>query len=152
VRFLMVDRIKELESGKRALGVKNVALSEDFLTHHFPETPIMPGALIVESLVQLADWIIRESSGFERVGLPIQFERARFQRIVRPGDQLHLEVELLAAEGETARFRGEASCDGRRVASARFTLGVTAAAPFQSADESRRLFRTITFGLEPAAR
>jgi 3-hydroxyacyl-[acyl-carrier-protein] dehydratase len=148
----MVDRINELESGKRARGVKNVALSEDFLTHHFPETPIMPGALIVESMVQLADWIIRESSDFARVGLAVHFESARFQRIVRPGDQLQLEVELIAAEGQTARFRATASCDGQRAASARFTLGVTAADAFHSPEDSRRLFRTIAFGLDPAER
>jgi 3-hydroxyacyl-[acyl-carrier-protein] dehydratase len=144
LRFLLIDRIDELARGKSAVGVKNVTMSEDFLTLHFPDSPIMPGALIVEALVQLADWVVREATDFASVGLPLGFERARFHRIVRPGDQLRLAVEALEFGASTARFQGEASCAGRRVATSRFTLGLRAAEPLLAPEEARRLYATLT--------
>lgn len=151
MRFLLVDRIVEIESGKRARGIKNVAMSEDFLTHHFPDTPIMPGALIAEAAVQLATWVIREASGFRRSGLAVEFERARFQELVRPGDQLEIETELLAMDDETARFRATARCRGRRVASGRFVLALVDAETQEAAAELRRQFAVLTLPLEGPA-
>jgi 3-hydroxyacyl-[acyl-carrier-protein] dehydratase len=145
LRFLLVDRIEELASGRRARGLKNVTLSEDFFTHHFPGTPVMPGALISESLVQLAGWMIREESAFQRLGLAESFDRVKFHRLVHPGDQLVLEVERLdETEAERARFRGEATCRDRRVAEARFTLRLWPADLFEDAEQARRLFAVMT--------
>ena len=86
MRFLLVDRITHMEKGKRATGIKNVTLSEDFFTFHFPDHPIMPGALIAECLVQLADWTVRDSEDFASVALPSAFETIKFHHLVRPGD------------------------------------------------------------------
>ncbi|MFY9823751.1 MAG: 3-hydroxyacyl-ACP dehydratase FabZ family protein [Thermoanaerobaculia bacterium] len=144
MRFLLVDRIEELASGRRARGVKNVTLSEDFFTHHFPSTPVMPGALIAESLVQLAGWMIREESAFQRLGLAESFDRIKFHRLVHPGDQLALAVEWLEADAERVRFQGEASCRDRRVAEARFTLRLWPAGPFEDAEQARRSFVVLT--------
>ncbi len=143
MRFLLVDRIIELDSGKRAKGLKNVTLSEDFFTHHFPDQPIMPGAMITECLVQLADWVVRESSGFERLSLPLSFDRIKFHRLVRPGDQLVLEVELDPDSGDRARVRGKASCDGKAVAAAQFTVALEASEPFQSPANARSVFEML---------
>jgi 3-hydroxyacyl-[acyl-carrier-protein] dehydratase len=143
VRFLLVDRILELERGKRALGIKNVTLSEDFLAYHFPEMPIMPGMLITESLVQLADWVIRESADFRQMGLATAFERLKFRQIVRPGDQLRLEVEIVRRDDQEAAVRGQASCDGKLVAAAHFTLGLHPVEPWLTTDDARRLYRMI---------
>src|SRR6266849_4316503 len=122
MRFLLVDRITEIESGKRAVGVKNVTLSEDFFTHHFPNHPIMPGALITECLVQLADWLLRESTGFESIGTPASFDSLKFYKMVRPGDQLKLEVELTSRENGTCAMSGKARCEDETVAAGRFTM------------------------------
>jgi 3-hydroxyacyl-[acyl-carrier-protein] dehydratase len=143
LRFLLVDRILELESGKRAVGVKNVTLSEDFLAHHFPDFPLMPGTLIVESLIQLADWVIRESSDFKSIGIADSFERMKFHRMARPGDQLHLEVEIVAIENEQAQVKGRATCDGKMVAAARFTLAIQSTDLIQTIEDSRRLYKII---------
>jgi 3-hydroxymyristoyl/3-hydroxydecanoyl-(acyl carrier protein) dehydratase len=143
MRFLLVDRIMELESGKRAAGVKNVTLSEDFFTHHFPFHPIMPGALITECLVQLADWLIRESVDFESIATPASFDSLKFYRLVRPGDQLKLDVEIVSRENEHCEIRGEARCEGERVAVARFTMTLRPAAEFQPPEEARKYFRMI---------
>ena len=147
MRFLLVDRITELDSGKRAAGVKNVTLSEDFFTHHFPFHPIMPGALITECLVQLADWLLRESAAFESVAVPSAFDSLKFYRLVRPGDQLKLEVEIVSRQGDTCVIRGQARCEDETVASGRFSMTLHPAEELQSPAESRKYYRMIR-GLE----
>ncbi len=143
MRFLLVDRITELESGKRAVGVKNVTLSEDFFTHHFPFYPIMPGALITECLVQLADWLIRENSDFESIAMPTSFDSLKFYRLVRPGDQLKLGVEMVSRESDHCDMRGEARCENERVAAGRFTMTLRPAGEFQPPEEARKFYKMI---------
>jgi 3-hydroxyacyl-[acyl-carrier-protein] dehydratase len=143
MRFLLVDRITELESGKRAAGIKNVTLSEDFFTHHFPFHPIMPGALITECLVQLADWLLRESADFEVIGTPSTFDSLKFYKLVRPGDQLRLEVELVARENDRCTLRGRAGIGEDTVARGRFTMTLRQASEFQSPEEARRYYAMI---------
>ena len=139
----MVDRITELERGKRARGIKNVTLSEDFFSFHFPDHPIMPGALIIECLVQLADWTVRENEDFAFVGLPCHFESIKFHHLVRPGDQLQLTVEVVAHEADQYFFRGEARCCDKVVAVGRFVLITHDVEGLMPPQEVRRLFRVI---------
>jgi 3-hydroxyacyl-[acyl-carrier-protein] dehydratase len=143
MRFLLVDRITELDSGKRAAGIKNVSLSEDFFTHHFPFFPIMPGALITECLVQLADWMLRESSAFESIATPSTFDSLKFYKLVRPGDQLRLDVELVSREDAQCSFRGQAKIDSETVAVGRFTMTMRPGGAFQSPEESRRTYEML---------
>jgi 3-hydroxyacyl-[acyl-carrier-protein] dehydratase len=146
LRFLLVDQIVELDSGKRATGIKNVTLSEDFLADHFPEKPIMPGVLIAESLVQLADWVVRESSGFQQMGLAQSFERLRFRQMVQPGEQLRLEVDIVSQLGTEVIVKGKAFVADRLAAAADFTLSVRPVDPLISQEESARLFNLIRRG------
>jgi 3-hydroxymyristoyl/3-hydroxydecanoyl-(acyl carrier protein) dehydratase len=143
MRFLLVDRITGLESGKHAEGVKNVTLSEDFFTHHFPFHPIMPGALITECLVQLADWLIREDSDFKSIATPASFDSLKFYRLVRPGDQLKLDVKVVSREGDHCELRGEVQCANERVAIGRFTMTLRPAGDFQPPEEARKFYRMI---------
>jgi 3-hydroxyacyl-[acyl-carrier-protein] dehydratase len=143
MRFLMLDRITALDRGKRASAVKNVTLSEDFFTYHFPEQPIMPGALIIECMVQLADWLIRENQDFDSAGLPAGFETIKFYQIVRPGDQLNLQVEVLDREDGQYRLSGQAQCGQQLVASARFTMKLVPTTDLQPAEDARRFFDVI---------
>jgi 3-hydroxyacyl-[acyl-carrier-protein] dehydratase len=144
MRFLLVDRITALESGKRATGVKNVSLSEDFFEHHFPDHPVMPGVLITECMVQLADWLLREQRDFDFVGLPSAFESVKFHHFVRPGDQLVVDVELVGNDGSDYQFRGQAMRNEQVVAMARFTMHLRPAEELQPPEESRRLFKIIS--------
>jgi 3-hydroxyacyl-[acyl-carrier-protein] dehydratase len=146
MRFLLVDRITEIEKGKRAAGIKNITLSEDFFAFHFPEHPIMPGALITECLVQLADWTVRDNEDFESVAVASAFDTVKFHNLVRPGDQLQLEVEVTGRENGDYQFRGEARCDGRVMAVGRFTMSVHPADELQPAEEGRRLYEMIRCG------
>lgn len=94
--FLLVDRILELEPGVRALGLKNVTINEPFFVGHFPGYPVMPGVLIVEALAQVGAVALLSQEDYQgKIALFGGIERFRFRRVVRPGDQLQLEVRLL---------------------------------------------------------
>lgn len=152
MRFILIDRILELESGKRARAIKNVSMTEDFLAFHFPDTPIMPGALMAEAAVQLAGWIIREATGFEKSGLAVEFDRAKFHELVRPGDQLELEVKVEEMNAETARFSAQMTCRGKRAAAGQFTLALVPTVDLESVEDAKRLFNVLRTSLDARAR
>jgi 3-hydroxyacyl-[acyl-carrier-protein] dehydratase len=143
MRFLLVDSILELESGQRAIGIKNVTMSEDFLADHFPDRPIMPGMLILEALVQLADWLVREASDFEQLGLARAFDRVKFRRLVSPGDQLRLEVEVTGRADGEVQFRGRAYRVEELATSANLTLALEQLDGYVEPDQARRAFRLL---------
>lgn len=137
MRFLLIDSILELEPGARAIGLKNVTMSEDFLADHFPDRPIMPGVLILEALVQLADWVVRDATEFDKLGVVTGFDRIKFRRVARPGDQLRLEVDLKSSENGQHEFRGTAYSDGAVAASANIVLGEASLSNYLDADAAR---------------
>ena len=94
--FLLVDKILEVEPGKRAVGIKNVTINEPFFQGHFPGNPIMPGVLIVEALAQtacVAGLMLEENKG--KLGVFTGIESMKFKKQVVPGDTLKLEAEFL---------------------------------------------------------
>lgn len=104
--FLLVDRILELEPGKRAVGVKNVTINEDFFNGHFPGNPIMPGVLVMEAMAQVGGILLLCST--ENQGKLALFggaDRVRFRRPVLPGDQLVTEVTILRSRGDIGRVK-----------------------------------------------
>jgi len=109
--FLLVDRIIALEPGKRIVGLKNVSINEPFFQGHFPERPIMPGVLIVESLAQvggiLALVAAPENQGNTSLFL-MGLDKVRFRQPVFPGDQLRLEVESLRSGQKFWKMQGKA--------------------------------------------
>ncbi len=105
----MLDRIVEVEFGKRAVGIKNVSFNEPFFQGHFPEQPVMPGILQMEALAQLGAWLLIKKVGAERqVGYFVSIKEAKFRRQVIPGDQLRLEVEILRTRRPWAWLGGKA--------------------------------------------
>ena len=125
--FLLVDRVVEIEVGKKAVGIKNVTINEGFFQGHFPGHPIMPGVLIVEALAQLAG-ILAFHSGVVK-GSSVYFmsiEKAKFRKPVVPGDQVRLEAEVIQHRGNVWKFTGNASVDDKVAAEAEFTAMVTA--------------------------
>ena len=95
--FLLVDRIVELEMGKRIIGIKNVTINEPFFQGHFPGQPIMPGVLIIEAMAQTAGVLALKSSPEEMRKKPIYFmaiDKARLRRPVHPGDQIRMEMTI----------------------------------------------------------
>ena len=94
--FLLVDKIVELEPGKRAVGVKNVTYNENFFAGHFPDRPTMPGVLIVEAMAQVGGILLLSTTGNEgKIALFAGIDKVRFRKMVMPGDRTHLEVNLI---------------------------------------------------------
>ncbi|MBM4350918.1 MAG: 3-hydroxyacyl-ACP dehydratase FabZ [Deltaproteobacteria bacterium] len=126
--FLLVDRILEVEPGKRIVGIKNVTYNEPFFPGHFPGQPIMPGVLVLEAMAQTAGILVFKSmpEGVqEKVEeyrkRPVFFlgiDNARFRKPVIPGDQLRFEVEVTRQRPSIWGFKGKALVDGKLVAEA----------------------------------
>src|SRR4030042_3363351 len=119
--FLLVDRITEIEPGKRIVGIKNVTYNEPFFPGHFPGRPIMPGVLIVEAMAQTAGVLAFKSVPQEEQGKPVYFlgiDNVRFRKPVVPGDQLRLELEITKHRQSIWGFKGKALVDGKLVAEA----------------------------------
>jgi len=115
--FLLVDRILEVEPGRRAVGLKQVTINEPFFQGHFPGYPIMPGVLIVEALAQVgavAVLSLPENRG--KLALFAGIDNFRFRRPVVPGDSLRLEVELVRMRGTVGKGQARALVDGQVVA------------------------------------
>ena len=122
--FLLVDRIIELEPGKRVVGVKCVSANEPFVPGHFPEMKVMPGVLILEALAQCSALMTLPAiPEAERAGKVIFFmaiDGARFRKPVIPGDRLELHCTMLRSKGAIIKARGEAKVDGQVVAEGEF--------------------------------
>ncbi|MGD8367230.1 MAG: 3-hydroxyacyl-ACP dehydratase FabZ [Desulfobacterales bacterium] len=119
--FLLVDRVLELEPGKRLKALKNVTINEPFFVGHFPSAPIMPGVLIVEAMAQAGGVLVFASAPPEVAGRPIYFmaiDKVRFRRPVVPGDQLIFSVEIIKQRSKAVKLAGSASVDGQLVAEA----------------------------------
>ncbi|HEY0829326.1 MAG TPA: 3-hydroxyacyl-ACP dehydratase FabZ [Bacilli bacterium] len=115
--FLLIDRILEVEEGKRAVGLKNVTVNEPHFIGHFPGYPVMPGVLIVEALAQVgavAILMLEENKG--KIGLFAGIDQFRFRGQVFPGDTLILEVVFTRVKGSIAKAQGTAKVNGRTVA------------------------------------
>ncbi|MDC0704549.1 3-hydroxyacyl-ACP dehydratase FabZ [Priestia sp. AB] len=114
--FLLVDRILEVEDGKKAVGLKNVSANEEFFNGHFPDYPVMPGVLIVEALAQVgAVAMLKKEENQGRLAFFTGIDNCRFKKQVRPGDQLRLEVEIVRARGSIGKGKGIATVDGELV-------------------------------------
>lgn len=118
--FLLVDRVLELEPRKRLVAIKNVTANEEFFNGHFPQRPVMPGVLIIESMAQ-ASGLVMLSEEAHRGKIPYftGIDGARFRRPVSPGDQLRLEVEVLKIRGNMGVVQSRALVDGEVAAEAK---------------------------------
>jgi beta-hydroxyacyl-ACP dehydratase FabZ len=117
--FLLVDRIEELEP-ERIVGIKNVTITEPFFPGHFPDFPVMPGVLIIESMAQVAGVLVLSQipDRKNKLVLLATIEEAKFRKPVRPGDQLRIEMKVAKRKASIAKMFGTATVDGAVVAEA----------------------------------
>lgn len=123
--FLLVDRILEIEPGRRIVGLKNVSANEPFFQGHFPGHPIMPGVLVVEAMAQVGGVLASFLPGPEgQTAYFAAIHRCRFRRPVRPGDQLITEVIVLRARSRIGQMQATGRVDGVVVAEGVFTYSM----------------------------
>jgi beta-hydroxyacyl-ACP dehydratase FabZ len=125
--FLLIDRIIELDPGKRIVGLKNVTINEPFFLGHFPGMPVMPGVLIVEAMAQAGGilYLTSQPPGEEEyVFYFMAMDKVRFRKPVVPGDQLILEATLLKMRKNAIKMEGTATVNGKRVAEAELMASV----------------------------
>ncbi len=121
--FLLVDRIDELEPGKRAVGCKAVSYNEPFFQGHFPQEPVMPGVLICEALAQVGAVALLSLEEYKgKIALFGGIRQARFRRKVTPGDVLRLETELVKIKGPVGIGKAAAYCNGELCTEAELTF------------------------------
>ena len=122
--FLLVDKVIAFEADNSLVAIKNVTANEQFFSGHFPFRPVMPGVLMIEALAQASGLLILKTMGEEftpsNLFLFAGVDNARFKRVVEPGDQLRLEVELLKRRRDLCKFKGTATVDGEVACVAEF--------------------------------
>lgn len=119
--FLLVDRVLEMEPGRRIVAIKNVTINEPFFQGHFPQFPLMPGVLILEAMAQAWGILVLSEEPERARERNLYFsgiDRARFRRPVVPGDQIRFELELIKRRRSFWRFRGKAYVGDQLVAEA----------------------------------
>ena len=122
--FLLIDRVVDLQHNHTATGIKNVSINENFFQGHFPQHPVMPGVLIIESMAQTAAVLVVQTLGPDAQGKLVYFmsiDAAKFRKPVVPGDQMRVRVEKQKQRGNIWKFAGEAMVEGKTVAEAIIT-------------------------------
>jgi len=137
MRFVLIDRIVDVQTGRCRLsamdpipspgpslvGIKNLSLSEEYLSDHFPGFPVMPGVLMLEALTQAGAWLIRDLEDFAHSIIILkQAKTIKYGSFVEPGRQLELRVELTAFDARDCTFKGVGVIDGQEMVKGRFTL------------------------------
>ena len=122
--FLLIDRVEDILPDQGAVGIKNVTINEPFFQGHFPQRPVMPGVLIIESMAQTAGVLVVHAENLINSGSLVYFmgiDGCKFRKPVGPGDQLKLHVTQTRKRSRVYRFQGEAKVDGVLVAEAEFS-------------------------------
>ncbi len=123
MRFVLIDRILEVQPGRSLVAMKNLSLAEEYLADHFPGFPVMPGVLMLEALTQAGAWLLRDMEDFAHSVIVLKSAKTiKYGSFVEPGRQIRFSVELVDHGPSESVFKGEGACDGQSMVKGRFTL------------------------------
>jgi 3-hydroxyacyl-[acyl-carrier-protein] dehydratase len=123
MRFNLIDRIVEVRPGQSLRAVKNLTLGEEYLADHFPTFPVMPGVLMLETLVEAGAWLLRLTDDFASSVIVLREARGvKYGTFMEPGKQMAISVELVERQNGLATFKGKGESEGQTTVSARLTL------------------------------
>lgn len=123
MRFCLIDRITEFEDGKSITAVKNLSLAEEYLQDHFPGFPVFPGVLMLEAMVQVSAWLMRQMSDYQYSTVLLKEARAlKFNSFLQPGHTLLVQSDVHKVDGPETTFKASGTVDGTSTVSARLTL------------------------------
>ena len=123
MRFILIDKIVSLESGKEIKAVKSVSLAEEYLADHFPTFPVLPGVLLLEGLIESASWLVREAENFAHSMILLEEARnVKYKSFLAPGAQVEYTVEARTIEENVSSFTGFGESGGGRIVEAKFGL------------------------------
>jgi 3-hydroxyacyl-[acyl-carrier-protein] dehydratase len=124
MRFHLIDRITELQPAKLLRGYKNLALGEEYLADHFPGFPVMPGVLMLQTLVEAGSWLLRLSDDYAHSIIVLrEVKNIKYGTFMEPGKQMQICVELAEQDESVCTFKGKGEVAGQSTVAARFTLG-----------------------------
>ena len=123
MRFILIDKVVSLESGKRIKAVKGVSLAEEYLADHFPTFPVLPGVLLLEGLIESASWLVRETENFAHSMILLEQARnVKYKSFLPPGEQIEYSVDAKTIEENVSSFTGVGVSAGEQIVEARFGL------------------------------
>jgi 3-hydroxyacyl-[acyl-carrier-protein] dehydratase len=123
MRFHLVDRIIEVIPGRSIRALKNLTLGEEYLADHFPTFPVMPGVLMLQTLVETATWLLRVTDEFRHSVITLREAKGvKYGAFMEPGRQMQIAVDLTEQEERSAWFKGKGEVEGQSVVTARFCL------------------------------
>jgi len=133
--FLLVDEVEELEPGVRCVAVRTLRDDDFWFAGHFPGNPMMPGVLIVEALAQTATIAAASAGEAEgKIGLFAGIDKVRFKRVVKPGDTMRLEAEIVAVHGPVGRAKVKATVDGQLACRGELMFAIVDAAAIEAGE------------------
>jgi len=123
MRFNLIDRIVEVQPGQSLNAIKNLTLGEEYLADHFPTFPVMPGVLMLETLVEAAAWLLRVTDDFRHSIIVLREARnVKYGTFMEPGRQMTIRVDLVEQDYATATFKGKGEMDAQSTVSAKFIV------------------------------
>ena len=123
MRYILIDKVVEIEVGRHIKAIKNVSLAEEYLGDHFPTFPVLPGVLLLEGLIESASWLVRRTENFAHSMILLEQARnVKYKSFLAPGTQIEYTVEARMIEENVSSFTGLGVSDGQRIVEARFGL------------------------------
>lgn len=135
MKFILIDKVVELDSGKQLTAMKSVSLAEEYLGDHFPAFPVLPGVLLLEGLIESASWLVRRQQDFANSMVLLETAKnVKYKSFAAPGMQIHYTVTATAIEHNASSFKGVGVCGDEPIVEAKLALR-----HFNLADENPKM-------------